>query len=268
MTARNDEASWLFDLGNTSLKGRWSRAGEAGLPVTMGWESPALAGRLAGTLAGWPEPARVLVASVASAQRAAHLRDALRPWPDARVEWLTTPRRACGITSSYKVPARLGIDRFLAMAGARVASGNAPFVIVGCGTALTLDAVDAEGNQQRGLIAPSPDLMMRSLRTGTAIADSNPDAFTAAASDAPDDTGRAIRDGCLDAAVALVESFHARHRESLGAQRLWLHGGGAPALQAALDANGAAPARLLDDAVWRGLEAWASAPPPDASTPA
>ncbi|HET7561007.1 MAG TPA: type III pantothenate kinase [Rhodanobacteraceae bacterium] len=268
MTAMTGQALWLFDLGNTRLKGRWSHARQTGLPVGMDWDSPELAHELESTLAGWPEPERVLVASVASGQRAAYLRDALRRWPDARIEWLSSPRRGCGITNAYRVPARLGIDRFLAMAGARAASGGAPFVIVGCGTALTLDAVDAEGNQQQGLIAPSPDLMMRSLRAGTAIADTNPDAFTGPANEDPDDTGRAIRGGCRDAAVALIESFHARHRRLLGAQRLWLHGGGAPALQAALDAQGAVSARLLDDAVWRGLEVWASSPSPGAATPA
>lgn len=267
MNTRAPEAMWLFDLGNTSLKGRWSRAGGAGQAIALDWDAPGLPRKLQAILEDWPEPARVLVAAVASAQRAAHLRDALQRWPAAQVEWLSTPARGCGITCAYRVPSRLGIDRFLAMAGARAASGNAPFVIAGCGTALTLDAVDAAGHQQPGLIAPSPDLMMRSLRAGTAIADTNPDAFTGRADDDPDDTARAIRAGCRDAAVALVEAFHARHRDSIGAQLLWLHGGGAPALMTALDAHAAAPVRLLDDAVWRGLEVWASSPPPDTSTP-
>jgi len=259
---------WMFDLGNTSLKGRWSRAGRMGQPLGLDWATSGLSRQLQGILSGWPEPERVLVASVASAQRVSHLRAALLRWPAAPVDWLSTPARGCGITCSYRVPSRLGIDRFLAMAGARVVSGNAAFVIVGCGTALTLDAVDAEGNQQQGLIAPSPDLMMRSLRAGTAIGDTNPDAFTGAAGEDSDDTARAIRAGCRDAAVALVELFHARHREALGAQRLWLHGGGAPVLKVALEAHGAVSARMLDDAVFRGMGAWASAPPPDAATPA
>lgn len=254
-------ALWMFDLGNTSLKGRWSRDGQAGTSITLDWEAPGIAAALADALATWPAPARVLVACVAADSRAAHLREALQRWPGAIVEWLVTPRHACGITTSYRVPSRLGIDRFLAMAGARLASGGAPFVVVGCGTALTLDAVDAAGRQQQGLIAPSPDLMLRSLQLGTAIADTNGDAFAERTDAGGDDTRRAIHAGCRDAAVALVESFHARQRTTLDAGLLWLHGGGAAALKAALDEHDVVSACLLEDAVWRGLEAWASAAP-------
>lgn len=267
MSMREPGVLWMFDLGNTSLKGCWSGAGLAGQAVGLNWGAPDLPHTLATALADWPEPARVLVASVASAQRAAHLRGALRRWPRAPVEWLVSPARACGITNAYRRPARLGIDRFLAMAGARVASAGAPFVLAGCGTALTLDAVDAEGRQQQGVIAPSPDLMRQSLLAGTAIADGNPDAFGEREPDDEDDTRRAIHAGCRDAAVALIEAYHARFRHLAGSLPLWLHGGGAPALKAALDAHGAVAPVVLEGAVWRGLEAWATSRPV-ASAPA
>lgn len=256
---------WLFDLGNTNLKGRWTQAGRTGVTIGIDWTGSNFARRLRAGLARWPAPGRVLVASVAAAERADRLRAALAQRPGVRAEWLSSPHRGGGITTHYRVPARLGIDRFLAMVGARAASGGAAFVSVGCGTALTLDAVDATGNQREGLIVPSPDLMVWALRRGTAIAETNPDAFGEAA--AADDTARAIRAGCRRAAVALVRAFHAQYRQSVGAERLWLHGGGAPGLQEALRAGDGSPAQLLDDAVWRGLEAWAAAQPAAAPGP-
>lgn len=267
MNTHPAETLWLFDLGNTSLKGRWSRGTQAGPVLALYWDAADLAGALQAGLAGWPEPARVLVASVAAERRAARLRAALQRWPAAPVAWLTSPRRACGITNAYRRPARLGIDRFLAMVGARLASKGAPFVLAGCGTAVTLDAVDAAGVQQAGLIVPSPELMVRSLLAGTAIAEGNPDAFATPLQDDPDDTRRAIRSGCQAAVAALVGAYHARHHQLAATLPLWLHGGGADALKAALDAGGGVTARVLEDAVWRGMEAWAAAPP-DAPVPA
>ncbi len=252
---------WLFDLGNTSCKGRCVQAGHAPRSLLLEWNAPDFERELAAHLSAWPAPARVLAASVTSAGRAARVAACLRRWPDLQPEWISSPRQGCGITSAYRVPARLGVDRFLAMAGARAASSGAPCVIVGCGTALTLDAVDAEGRHRGGLIAPSPDLMMRSLQAGTAIGDRNPEAFPGRDPDPGDDTAAAIRAGCWRAAVALVESFHADQRAHPGASRLWLHGGGAAALKAHLDSAGGVAAELLEDAVWRGLELWAASRP-------
>ena len=127
-------------------------------------------------------------------------------------------------------------------------------MVVGCGTALTLDAVDADGVQQEGMIAPSPELMLRALQGATAIDDINPDAF---ASGETDDSARALRQGCTRAAAALVQWYHARHRDSNGPP-LYLHGGGAAALCESLEGEAAAHARLIDDAVLRGLALWAA----------
>lgn len=260
MNAHAGKSLWLFDLGNTSLKARWSCAGETGQSLVIDWESTQLQRQLVDALAGWPEPAQVLVAAVAAAERAEQVRAVLRRWPDTRVEWLVSPRRGCGITNPYRAPARLGIDRFLAMAGARSASHAGAFVVVGCGTALTLDAVDAQGRQRDGLIAPSPDLMMRSLQAHTAIGHTNPDAFDDS-SDATDDTAAAIHAGCWRAAVGLIETSHARQRAAFGEIPLWLHGGAAQALKTALDQSGVVHAALLEDAIWRGMQVWAAAPP-------
>ncbi|MGH8147340.1 MAG: type III pantothenate kinase [Rhodanobacteraceae bacterium] len=256
-----EKVLWLFDLGNTSLKGRWSRDGEPGQALGIDWDTLEPDDLLREMLDAWPEPGCVLVASVASDQRARLLRRALQRWPRVSTEWLSSPRQACGITNGYRIPERLGIDRFLAMIGARAASGGAPCVVVGCGTALTLDAVDAQGRQREGLIAPSPDLMVRSLHGGTAIGETNPDAFESDLESGIDDTRKAIRAGCWRAATALVDAFHAGYRAEFDAPALWLHGGGAASLKAALDQYGSAPARLLDDAVWRGLEVWAASQP-------
>lgn len=250
------DVSWLFDLGNSRLKGAWLRERELAQHFALAWDAPDFDAVLQVQLARWPVPARVLVASVASGSRADRLRIALQTWPKAEVEWLRSPRQGCGITTYYRIPERLGIDRFLAMAVARSQANGAGVIVAGCGTALTLDAVDAKGRQREGLIAPSPDLMLRSLHGATAIADANRDAF---AQTANDDTARALQAGCARAAAALVEWYRAKQRVELDDPPIFLHGGWAASLQAMLEENRhGARTCLLDDAVLRGLALWAA----------
>lgn len=241
--------TWLFDLGNSRLKAARLDAGAPANPFAMAWEQPGFVAALAERLQAWPAPARVLVASVAGDARAKAF---VAAWPHdsaARIEWVRSPREACGVRNRYAVPERLGIDRFLALVALREASGGG--VVVGCGTALTLDALARDGTHAAGMIASSPARMLADLHGATAIADGNPDAFVAADAD---DTARALHDGCWAAAGALVEWFHARQS---GAPALWLHGGWAPELAAWLAHDGR-DARLLDHAVLRGLAVWAA----------
>src|SRR5579875_2281797 len=186
--------------------------------------------------------------------RAARLHEALRRFPAAQVAWLRSPRRACGITNSYAVAERFGIDRFLALVAVHARVRGAA-VVAGCGTALTLDAIDAQGVHRAGLISASPQLMLAGLRGATAIADSNPDAFDTANGD---DTERALRAGCWNAAGALTEWFAAQQRTTLGDAETWLHGGWAPPLAAWLERAGCR-ARVIGDAVLQGLALWSAA---------
>lgn len=255
MNMQAGNATWLFDLGNSRLKGAWLSARELAQDFALAWDAPDFDAVLQVQLARWPAPARVRVASVAADAFADRLRIALQVGPHVQIEWLRSPRQGCGITSYYRAPERLGIDRFLAMAAARAEAGGAGVIVAGCGTALTLDAVDALGAQREGLIAPSPGLMLRSLQSATAIADGNGDAFTQADGD---DTARALREGCARSAAALVEWYCARQHPELGEALLCLHGGWAASLKTMLEEDrGAGRIVLLDHAVLRGLALWA-----------
>lgn len=249
-------ATWLLDLGNSRVK--LARL-ERGVPVgtwTLDWNHADFAATLRARLATWPRPERVLLASVAGLERAERLQRALALAPDVRVEWLQSPRRACGIVNRYRIPARLGVDRFLSMVAVH-ARVTGPSVVVGCGTALTLDAVAADGTHTKGMIALSPRRMLDTLRGATAIEDGNPDAFAARDSGC-DDTAAALTAGCWAAAGSLVEWFLARHGGNGAATPLWLHGGWAGELAKWL-AQENYTAQVLDYAVLHGLALWADA---------
>ena len=246
--------TWLFDLGNSRAKVARLRGGEPADVFALDWDRPGFVAAMRDALELWPQPARVWIASVVSAERAERMRAALGSIEPDRIAWLRTPRSAGGLTNRYAKPERLGIDRFLAMLAAhRQAVGGC--IVVGCGTALTLDAVSAGGVHAEGMIALSPERMLQTLHAATAIADRNPDAFAA---EVRDDTAIALQAGCWASAGALVQWFVARARKSQGTERVWLHGGWAGRLAEWLARDGC-HVEVLDDAVLRGLAIWATA---------
>jgi type III pantothenate kinase len=246
--------TWLLDLGNSRAKLARLQDGAPAAITAMDWTRPDFAAQVRSLVDVWPRPRRILVASVVGAGQAARMRELL-PAGEASVdvEWLRSPHHACGIGNRYAKPERLGIDRFLSMVAVHTRAHEAG-IVIGCGTALTLDAVAADGKHAAGLIALSPGRMLDALHTGTAIADGNPDAFLAGNGD---DTAVALQAGCWAAAGALVEWFAARQRAAQGEASVWLHGGWAESLAGWLARDGFR-AEVFENAVLHGLAAWAT----------
>jgi type III pantothenate kinase len=74
---------------------------------------------------------------------------------------------AAGVVNGYTVPETLGADRWAALIAARHTHSGAVCVI-DCGTAITIDLLDASGCHRGGLIAPGIGMMKHALRTATA----------------------------------------------------------------------------------------------------
>ncbi|MFP8965516.1 type III pantothenate kinase [Pokkaliibacter sp. CJK22405] len=67
-----------------------------------------------------------------------------------------------GVVNAYQDPARMGVDRWMAMLGARRAH-NGKLLVVSAGSALVLDVVDSSGQHLGGLIAPGLAMLYQSL---------------------------------------------------------------------------------------------------------
>jgi type III pantothenate kinase len=78
------------------------------------------------------------------------------------------PETICGVGIDYPNPASIGGDR-LANAVAAHAHFGAPVVVVGFGTAVAFDIVDARGNYIGGIIAPGLAAMTDYLHEKTAL---------------------------------------------------------------------------------------------------
>src|SRR3546814_13158403 len=72
-----------------------------------------------------------------------------------RISLACTQARFGAVRIAYPRPSRLGVDRFLALLGAH-ARGVGATMVVGVGTALTVDWLDADGRHRGGRLAPPP----------------------------------------------------------------------------------------------------------------
>lgn len=233
-------SDWLFDLGNSRLKqapltaaaavGEVEGIGHDGVRFAADWEAGL--------------PASIDVAWVASVGPLP-LREALLAALSARarrVVLVAAGGKFAGITIAYPRPERLGVDRALAMAAAHA---RAPgwSLVVGVGTALTIDLVDGGGVHRGGRIAPSPALMRQALHARAAQLPREGGEYAEFAADTDD----ALASGCIGAALGLVERSVREATVLAGAApRVWLHGGGASALLPHLDAAAHAPALVLE----------------------
>lgn len=238
-------SAWLFDLGNSRLK--CAPLGEDGRPGetrAFAHEDGALAADWAACLP--PRIEAACVASVASPALRVALLDALAA-RCGRISVATTQATWQGLRIAYEQPARLGVDRFLTLLAARGRGGA--WLVVGVGTALTIDLVDADGRHHGGRIAPSPTLMRQSLQGRAAQLPAAGGDYRVFAGDTPD----ALASGCLGAALALVgQSREAATQACGGPVSLLLHGGGAADLLPHLDDAVSEPALVLE-----GLARWA-----------
>jgi type III pantothenate kinase len=246
----------LLDLGNTRLK--WAVSATDGWSArgAVAWDEDVTA-QLVQIWRGQERPDRVLGASVVDAAREAQLETLVQNTFSRRVTWVRTPAAACGVRNAYAEPQRLGVDRFLAMVAAH-AAGRGPCVLAGIGTALTLDALAADGQHLGGLIAPGPLLMQQSLLGATArVRPEHPGVLRELA----DNTADAVVSGCWQAVAALIERFagHVARQYPDQVQHLLMDGGDAPALLPLLGIS----AEIAADSVLRGLHVWGDAHPVD-----
>ena len=124
-----------------------------------------------GPWADLPQPTRMLGCIVAGDAVKRRVQEQMEHW-DVSPVWVVSSAREGGVINGYDHPTRLGADRWVAMIGARqrmLRQGlRQPLVVVMVGTAVTVEAIDAEGLFLGGLILPGHGIMLRALESGTA----------------------------------------------------------------------------------------------------
>ena len=262
----------LIDAGNTRVKFGWLRRHhDRREPATLALAHNEL-DSLPEWLAALPQPPeQALGVSVAGADLAAQVEQQLQRQSHVSVRWLHSGARAAGITNLYEHPEQLGNDRWVALLGLSTYTASAA-VLASFGTATTIDTLGpaaGTGSEERrfegGLILPGPELMRKSLATGTAglpYAHGSSVAF-------PRNTHAAISSGIAAAQAGAVVRQWRCALDVLGvAPQLYCSGGGWPLVAGEVTAALArtqqdlglpdAPPRWLDAPVLDGLACMAA----------
>lgn len=156
----------LFDVGNTRLK--WGLLEKDRIRSTGSLSHSRLHDSgFASLAARLPRQVDYVFASnVAGASFATRLSALIGIHCGLEIHFAHCQKCAYGVTSSYKQPRRMGVDRWVALIGAR-AEFRGVVCIVDAGTAVTIDAIDGKGVHLGGQIIPGLAMMGDALRSDT-----------------------------------------------------------------------------------------------------
>jgi type III pantothenate kinase len=250
-----DRSCLLIDMGNSRVK--WGLGKLGRIEPAKPFATPdILSDKMLSTIWGdAPSPAQVVVANVAGSDIADHLKAWTQQHWGLAPHFVHSKAKAFGVTNAYFNPQQLGVDRWVALIGARH-SFSGPVCVADCGTAITVDAVDAAGIHLGGVIAPGLAMMRRSLVSGTsALPFADGDFHESLARE----TLSGIASGTRQALAGLIERCFRQTAVRLGIEpHLLLTGGDALAIASIL----AMPVELRPDLVLEGLLVISESEPP------
>lgn len=238
----------VIDVGNSRLK--WALRGP------RGWTARGVVpNQDIGSLAvrDWQNlerPARAVGVNVAGEAARVRVEGQLARWR-MPIEWLSASAQAGGVVNRYESPSQLGADRWASLVAARrraVAADESsppPCVVVNVGTAVTIDALAANGEFVGGLILPGVPLMLRALAENTAALRTAPGHFK----DFPTSTPDAIYSGAVQAICGAIAEMRAHLGRKSHEVTCFLAGGGTQDIAPRL----APPVEVVDNLVLEGV---------------
>jgi len=229
--AGNSFVKWAIDNGR--VLGNGGSASTDTLDLRASW-------------AQLPVPDAVCVSSVACEEiRKAISNHCAQAW-QLDAQFIQSMSQQLGVTNCYAQPTRLGSDRWAALIGAR-ALYQCPLAVIDCGTAVTIDAMNSDGEFIGGVIFPGMDLMRHSLQDRTQyineIESTHLNVFGSS-------TGECVRAGAEFAVVGGLDRVLQEFMNEFGEQmKVLLTGGQAQRVQQLLNKS----VILIPDLVLQGL---------------
>ena len=229
--------SLLLDVGNTRLKWGIADDGEIHKTGSIARKKLSESGMSALTT---KLPRRVdaaLASNVGGTTIATRLAGLVGAHCGQDLHFARTERSQFGLTNAYAQPRRMGVDRWVAMLGAWLELQNA-CVVVDAGTAVTIDAIDDQGQHLGGMILPGEPMMRASLASNTsdiaAMKPLKPEASTGLNMFGAN-TRSAVGSGALNAVVGAVERAITTLRSNAYDATVVLTGGDASRILDALE---------------------------------
>lgn len=150
------------------------------------------------------KPVRVIVSNVAGEVFANNLIIHTEKYWEIQPEFIMPRATAFGISNAYQDAGKLGADRWATLIAAHHA-GHGATCIVDCGTAITIDAINAQGEHLGGLILPGLATMRSALAGNTHALPYTMDGVATNLVPLAQDTVKAITNGSLYAVVSAID---------------------------------------------------------------
>ena len=211
----------LVDIGNTQVK--WVLADAKSWRVERFILNPVgFDTQLDAAWRALPTPGKIYASSVVGSDYIDRLSDWCQRHWDRSPHIVSTQSAQLGVVNDYDKPETLGVDRWLNLLAARNrVAGNV--CVISCGTAVTVDALTAEGRFLGGVILPGLTTMRRALSQQTVAIDEqpgNPDALPAR------NTADGVYTGTRLALEGAIRHIVDMYRQLLGSDMVILLTGG------------------------------------------
>lgn len=193
----------LIDIGNSRLKWAQEIQGQITAQQALAHQQTNWQNELFQAWKKLATPEKLVISCVANPTILQTIEElAQQLWNNVDIICATTSAAAFGVKNSYPAPEKLGVDRWLCLIAARHLYPQTAVWIVDCGTAITVDFINAEGEHGGGLISAGLSLMQKSLLQNTANLRLSEQVYGAGLANL---TEAAIFNGTLYAAVGLIE---------------------------------------------------------------
>jgi type III pantothenate kinase len=143
-----------------------------------------------------------------------------------QVQRFVSKPSCAGVQNAYANPSQLGSDRFASAIAAHALFPQRPVLVATCGTATTIDAIDADGVFIGGMILPGLQLMAQSLAQNTAQLPQIDDPRLIQNMFA-NHTQQAIINGCIQAQIGAIERAYAAFTKAKNTTPACIISGGA-----------------------------------------
>ena len=174
---------------------------------------------------------RVLASSTRNQSYNQQLSELTKQLFDQQTHFIKAERRQSGVINRYGPSQALGADRWASLVAARYLS-TSPSVVIDCGTAVTVDALNADGIFEGGVIFPGISLALESLNQTDNLHIAQrvtPSVFALS-------TEQAMYSGVVCSIAAGIDGIVQQMRKTLGyTVNVYLSGGDAQALEPLLD---------------------------------
>jgi type III pantothenate kinase len=233
----------LIDIGNTRLKWALENEGLLGGSQAIGHQQIDFIQQLKTDWSQLAIPNQVAISSVGSDGVKKNVITIIQAfWKGVTLVIARSSTKSFGVNNHYLFPEKLGVDRWLCLIKSYHHYQQA-FWVIDCGTAITMDFVDASGQHHGGVISAGLQLMRTALSTQTA-------ALNFKGENAPlglsNQTDNAIFSGTLYAVIGLIEQLLTQYSQP---SKLILTGGAAGIIAQHLSR----PTQIESDLVLQGL---------------